>query len=508
MPAATWRRSARRRRGEGQRGFDVAKVSAAATWQRSARLRRGKGQRGASVEESLFGLVVGGRFVSGAGTEASSVPRQQLRTKDIVRFHLPLAVTFLSYGIVFNIINRSMSRGAGAATALAAFAVGQSLVDLFAGPAGSGNQWLVARGRDRRSHAVGVRVMWRIAAGVTLLLALVGFTPAGKLLYQGIFGAPERLSHQITAVVRIAMLLPMLWAWRNMSQSALMLRRQTHFLSAGVFLRLAFVVLFSVMLGRQDSIQGAAVGAVLWIGGMATEAVFLYVVARRALAELPPEPASGVLPTEGQVLKFLLPLMATGLLWAVARPLANAAMGRTPDPELSIAAFQVGWFASFLLVALQVEYRQVMVVFWSDLQSLVALRRFGLTLSLVLGCLMLFAGLGGVAAWFMRSVLSTPEHLVGPASRVFLVSAIGPVLWMVTELQVGQLLRNGTTTFIGLAKALNLAAMGVIVFAAVAIRPSLGPLIGAIGYLGGAAVEAALVCYYGRRIAAEPLGDN
>ncbi len=60
-----------------------------------------------------------------------------------------------------------MSQAHDAAVALAAFAVGQSIVDLFAGPAGSGNQWLIARGRDRRSFVVGVRVMLEIAVGVT-----------------------------------------------------------------------------------------------------------------------------------------------------------------------------------------------------------------------------------------------------------------------------------------------------------------------------------------------------
>jgi hypothetical protein len=129
---------------------------------------------------------------AGVARIAPADARPALRTWDIVRFHLPLAVTFLSYGIVFNIINASMSHSRDAAIALAAFAVGQSIVDLFAGPAGCGNQWLIARGRDRRSFLVGVRVMFEIAVGVTALLAVVAFTPAGQMLYQGVFGAPAR----------------------------------------------------------------------------------------------------------------------------------------------------------------------------------------------------------------------------------------------------------------------------------------------------------------------------
>ncbi|MDP2872137.1 MAG: hypothetical protein Q8P31_06325 [Bacillota bacterium] len=434
--------------------------------------------------------------------------RPALRTRDIVRFHLPLAVTFLSYGIVFNIINASMSQTRDAAIALAAFAVGQSIVDLFAGPAGSGNQWLIARGRDRRSFVVGVRVMLEIALGVTTLLALVAFTPAGKWLYQGVFGAPARLSDEITTVIKFGLPLPIMWAWRNVSQSILMLRRQTHFMTVGVFLRLGTVWGLSLLLGGQSWVQGAGLGAVLWVAGMTVEAVFAFAVASRAFRGLPAEPASGVLPARSSVWRFLVPLMATGLLWAVARPFANAAMARTLDPERSIAAFQVAWFASFLLVALQVEFRQVMVVFWADRQSLAALRRFGLYLSGALSCLTLLLGITGAAAWFMRTVLGTPEELVSLANKVFIVAALGPVLWMLTELQVGQLLRNGMTTVIGMAKTVNLVVMGTLMFSLVALYPGLGALVGAIGHIGGAAAEAGVTYWFGRKVSAEPIGDD
>lgn len=456
---------------------------------------------------STAGSTQTARAASSAAVQPA--PHAALRVADIVRFHLPLAVTFLSYGIVFNIINAAMSETRDAAVALAAFAVGQSIVDLFAGPAGSGNQWLIARGRDQKSFWVGVRVMLEIASGVTLLLTAAAFTPFGQWLYQGVFGAPANLSSQISTVIKVALPLPMLWAWRNISQSVLMLRRQTKFLSAGVFLRLSFVGGMSLVLGRsgQQSVQGAALGALLWVGGMATEALFLFLVARRRFADLPAEPVSGAVPERAKVWKFLLPLMATGLLWATAKPLANAAMGRTLDPETAIAAFQVGWFASFLLVALQVEYRQVLVVFWADGQSLKALRRYGLVLSMALGGLTLLLGLTGVAEWFMRSVLGTPEQLIASARSVFVVSAVGPVFWMITELQVGQMLRNGTTAIVGIAKGVNLIAMVGVMLPLVALKPSLGGLIGALGYVAGAGVEAAVVCWAGRKVAADPVGD-
>ena len=241
---------------------------------------------------------------------------------------------------------------------------------------------------------------------------------------------------------------------------------------------------------------------------MAVEALFLFAVARKAYRLLPDAPAEGVLPTRGSVMRFLAPLMATSLMWAAGRPMANAAMARTMQAENAIAAFQVGWFVSFLIVALQVEFRQVFVVLWSDRQSRETLRRYGLGLSVILAGATLLCGLTGVAAWFMRNVLGTPAHLIGPANSVFIVAALGPMFWMVTELQIGQLLRDGKTALISVAKGANLVGMGLLMLLLLWLAPGLGPLIGAWGYVFGAAMEAGTLYWAGRGMRPVPAGGD
>lgn len=421
---------------------------------------------------------------------------------------MPLAVTFLSYGVVFNIINAAMSQDPDAAMALAAFAVGQSIVDLFAAPAGTGNQWLLARGRDRKSFAVGAKVMIQIAAVVSGLLLVTAFTPVGRWLFLSVFGAPARLSSQISTVIKIALPMPFAWALRNMSGSVVMLRRQTHFLSLGVALRLAAVWAMSLALGRQTAIHGAALGAVLWLVGMAVEALFLAAVAWRGLKQLPSAPATGAPPAAGQVLRFILPLIVTGLGWAVSRPLANAIMARTPQAESAIAAFQVGWFVSFLLIALQIEFRQVFVVFWSDRHSFRLLRRYALGLSAGLTVLTVLLGIAGPATWFMRSLLGTPEELIPLARSVFIASALGPLPWVVIELHTGRLLRTGRTPVIGLAKTANLLVMALTMVTMLMLAPSLGPLIGVSGYVVGSIAEAIYLARVARALPEAPVGDD
>jgi len=433
--------------------------------------------------------------VSAAATSASAshgpaLTAHTLRPAEILRFHAPVAATILSYAIVFNILNSAMARTAQAAAALAAFAVAQGLIDLVASPAGMGNQWIVARGRDRASLKVGVRVMAQMVATVTILIALIGWTPVGRFVYFDFFGAPEHLFDSINGAVRACVLMPVLWALRNAGQAILMLRRQTQLMTAGVLVRLAWVWTASTWLLRVPAIGGAVMGGILWISGMGVEATFLVLAARRHIRALPAAPDADSLPaTPGRIWRFLLPLMASAILWALGKPLIIAAMARTADPETSIAAYQVAWHAAFLLLSVQADFRQAVVVFWNDAASLKALTRFGYWLGAVISLVMLGLGVSGGAQWFLRVVLGTPSSLAAVGGRLFLILGLLPLLWIISEIYVGRLLRNGTTAAIGSAKVVNMAVMIATVFGLTFAAPGLGPLTGAIALVAGHSAE-------------------
>ncbi len=435
--------------------------------------------------------------------------RQGLRGTDILRFHAPVAATIVSYSIVFNILNSAMARTPMAASALAAFAVAQSLVDLLAAPSGMGNQWILARGRDRASLRVGARVIAQVVAIVTATIAAVGWTPLGRWIYIDLFSAPAGLYSSINGVIRVCVLMPAIWAVRNAGQSILMLKRQTHLMTAGVMVRLAWVLFASTMLLRVAGLDGAVLGGLLWISGIAVEATFLILAARRHLPTLPAEPVDGnLVPTPPKIWGFLLPLMGTAFLWTLGRPLMNAAMARTADPETSIATFQVAWHAASLLLSLQSDFRQIVVVFWTDEGSLKALTRFALTLGGIIAVLMVALGLTGGATWFLQSVLGAPAHLTKLAGTLFVIVAVLPVLTILTEVYIGRLLRNGTTRVMMVAKAINMAVMVAIMFGLAGVFPSLGPLVGVIGMVAGHGAELAAIRHANRNLAPVPAVDG
>jgi hypothetical protein len=430
-------------------------------------------------------------------------------TAELLRFYAPLAATTMFYAIIFNVMNSAMARTAEAAAALAAFAVGQSVADMLAVPAGSGHQWLIARGRDRKSFMAGLRVMFQIIGLVTALLTLAAFTPAGRWLYQGILGAPETLSGGIVAVIRVCLPLGFIFTLRGASQSVLMLRRQTHLMTIGVCIRLGYVFLAAMVFGKLPW-HGAAIGGLIWVTSMFVEGSFDFLMARRLFRELPEGPADGAAPPEAaRIWRFLLPLIATSLLWSFGKPVLNMGMARSLQPETSMAVYQVAWNAAWLLIAyVQGSFRQVIVVFWNDETTLRSLQRFAVRLAVTVSTLMLTLTLSGVATWFLRSVVGAAEEIVQASRGVLMVMSTLPLALVATEVCIGRLLRNGTTEAIGVAKGANLACMSVAAFGLAALAPGLNAMIGALGMLAGVAGELAVGYLAVRRIGHAPAAGD
>lgn len=438
---------------------------------------------------------------------AAPAPKTALLTNpEIVKFYIPLAATTMFYAVVFNVMNSAMAKTAEAAAALAAFSVGQSIADMIAVPAGTGHQWLIARGRDKSSFRIGLRVMFQIIVGVTILLALAGWTGLGTWLYQDVFNAPPHLSDGIRQAIRVCLPLPIIFTMRGASQSVLMLRRKTHLMTAGVIVRLSYIIVASAILPRILPLHGGAIGAVLWASGMAVEGLFDLAMARHIFRELPDAPADDEpLPTNSQVWTFLLPLIASSLLWSLGKPILNLGMARSTDPETAIATYQVAWNAAWLLVAyVQGGFRQVVVVFWNDEQSLRKLQSFAVKLAVLVSALLFGLTITGVASWFLRDVVGAAPELIRPSRDVLLVMSTLPLALVATEVSIGRLLRNGTTAAVGLAKGANLAAMALVVFGLAVLAPGAGALIGAFGALAGVCGELAVAYWATKRIGTRP----
>jgi hypothetical protein len=326
-------------------------------------------------------------------------------------------------------------------------------------------------------------------------------------VYGRLLGAPAGLWPHIAAVLWVAVPLPVVLVVRGACQNVLMLVRKPQLMTAGVVVRLCYTVVMATMLLRRE-VPGALVGAILWVTGMAVEALFDLAMAWRVYDQYPVGEAGAELPPAGAIWRFLLPLIATNLCWSLGKPVLNAGLSRTLTPERSIAVFQMASYAAWLLLAYaQNGYRKAVVVFWHDRQTLAALNRFGVFLASTITVLMLAATASGGAAWFLSHVVGAPGELVRPATAVLLAMSWLPLPLVATEMHLGRLLRSGNTRSMGVAKGASILAIVATVLLLSRVVPGAGAMVGVTGMSAGILAEWWVARQAAGRLGGIPAGD-
>ncbi len=419
-------------------------------------------------------------------------PCERHRVNSILRFQVPMGLTALMMASGFSIINAGLARTLHPETALAAFALGQTVTNMFGSPVWSARQMLLAFSTDRDSMNAAVRVAVSVAALVMIWIALLGYTPLGRFVYVDIFGASDDLFPEVLSVVRICIFLPLVHLIRAWPQSILMRREQTILMTHAMVIRMAGMLAMALYMPGLGYLEGASLGAFIWIAGMGIEGIMCLIFALPRF----PEVYGVVLPegesasTTGDCLRFLLPIIAQGLLMTFSLPAVNAGLARTISPERNLAVFQVSWSIAFMFLAfIMVNLSQTVLVLLRDVAWWRSLRRVGVTLSAAISALMIAFVLSGASEWILREIIEVNPALLPATKVVLLLMASAPYLSGLVELKTGIALRRGTTAIVGMGKALDLAAVAAVVFGLSAIFPHLGAAVGPIAFGCGLALN-------------------
>ncbi len=419
-------------------------------------------------------------------------PGERHRVNSILRFQIPMGLTALMMASGFSIINAGLARTVHPETALAAFALGQTVTNMFGSPVWSARQMLLAFSTDRHSMNSAVRVAATVAALVMAWIALLGYTPLGRLVYVDIFGAGEDLFPEVLSVVRICIFLPFVHFIRAWPQSILMRRERTILMTFAMIIRMAGMLAMALFMPGLGYLEGASLGAFIWIAGMGIEGIMCIIFALPRFEEVygvePPEGESPA--TTGDCLRFLLPMIAQGLLMTFSLPAINAGLARTASPERNLAIFQVSWSIAFMFIAfLMINLSQTVLVLLRDLRWWRSLRRVGITLSAAISTIMAVFVLCGASDWVLRELIGVDPTLLPATRLVLLLLSVAPFLTGLVELRSGIALRRGSTAVVGVGKALDIAALAAVVFGLSVIFPNLGAIVGPIAFAFGLAVN-------------------
>jgi|SRR5262245_24848236 len=328
-----------------------------------------------------------------------------LRLGQVAATWLPLAGSWLLMGLELPAVSAVMARLPHATVSLAAYGgVVFPLALLIESPILMLLTASTALSRDAASYRVVRRFMWAASGALTVLHALLAFTPLFDLVAGSVIGVPEPVREPARLGLRIMLPWTLAIAYRRTQQGVLIRFGESRAVTWGTLVRLATLALVLAIGARIASLPGIVVGTGAVAAAVVAEALF----ANRAVAPLRRGALASASPVEPPLtmrrfLRFYAPLSATPLLNFIAMPLAAAAMSRMPNALESLAAWPVLSGATFAVRSMGFAYNEVVVALLDRASPLPALRRFAWFVSAV-SVLVLLAGAATPLglAWFER----------------------------------------------------------------------------------------------------------
>ncbi len=410
----------------------------------------------------------------------------------------PLALSFTLMMLESPATNAILARFTEPSIQIAGFGVALGLSLLIESPVIMLLATAIALVGGRESFYAVLRFVLTLMISLTLLTALIAFTPLYDWIALRLLGLPARVAE----AGRVAMQVMLLWTaaigWRRFLQGVLVRYGGARFVSWGTAIRLASIVAVGVGLLWWNGLPGAVVGACMVMAGVIVEAIAatlfaLPILRERVLSHF----ETGATLTQRAIWKFHLPLAGTTLLTLLVHPITAAALARLPQPELAIAAWQVV-FGSLLALrswgfALQEASVAVLQQGTPPRELLRFTHKVALGTTLALG-LLAFTPL---ASLFTERLLALRGELSAPVRYGFQLCLLLPALTAYGSYLRGALIHAKRTAVVYRGMALNLAvnALGLVIgvwlartLGGATVEASL--LVGVAAFQGAAAVEA------------------
>lgn len=330
---------------------------------------------------------------------------------------------------------------------------------------------------------------------VSVVAALLALTPLSGLVLERLFATEGRIRDE--AAVSLIALIPFpALAIARMHLYGVALRSERPIVVWGGTVGGAIAVLGTAVLLLVGGVEGAAVAAIAVSVGAGLEVAGLVVVTGSVRAvSLPAVDA----PSQRVLMSFFTPLLFAAFLPAVSTPLITATVARSPEPDVSLAAFPLAMsvFTFVTLVAGGVQPTVLSLLHRGDEPR--GVRRFAVLVGFV-------AMIGGLlVAWVPPLTELVVEDLLGASGRLSDLTVVGlrvlsflPPLLTVEQLYAAALLQTRRTRALVYVNAWRL--LGLLLFVALVPLATdwTGAAIGAGAIAFTLSLEAVVAVIYGR----------
>ncbi len=378
---------------------------------------------------------------------------------------LPLALSFTLMMMESPATNAILSRFPDSATHLAGFGAALGLSLLIESPVIMLLATAIALVQGRESFLALMRFVLLLISGLTLLTALIAFTPLYDAIAFHLMGLPPAVGEAGRSAMRVMLLWTALIGWRRFLQGVLVRYGGARFVTWGTAIRLVSILTVGLALLWWNRLPGAIVGALMVMTGVFVEAVvttlFVYPVLRERVLTVHEESPTLTLRA---IWRFHLPLALTTLLTLLVHPITASALARMPEPEVTLASWTVVFGSLLIVRSWGMALQEATVAALQQGVSMETLRRFTLWVALGTSGFLAAVVFTPLLALFTDRVLALAPELK-PVRYGILLCLLLPAFTAIGSTLRGVLILRKQTSVVYRGMALNLLVNTGLLFA-------------------------------------------
>ena len=405
-------------------------------------------------------------------------------------FYWPLALTGAVTVLGTQIQNGVLARMENAAAILAAYAVAQAVLSLFNAAQAFAPQLTTRFARGAKATARVRGFILGISAALAGLVALLA--TLGQPLIIASFSLSPALQAQTFAF--LLALAPMVWlnGMRFYLVGRLIQQERTGRVTVlnGIHLTALIVSLAAGLALRLDPVL-TLVGAQA-LAGLVHATLAIGALRPGAEAAAGSEAESEELPSYQRLRAFFGPVVLTGIMFALSRPILYAAIGGTGDGILTIAALRIAFDFTFFFQQAANQFRHFFVTFGLD--AMAEKRRFMIRVALGLTLAMALTAFTPLGPLLIAEGIGAEAEVTRRALAALQVMTLLPLLIILRNLFHGILMveeRTGGMALGSILRVLTIAGLAQLLAPVGLLTPSTA----AWTLLAGFATETAVVAY-------------
>jgi hypothetical protein len=266
--------------------------------------------------------------------------------------------------------------------------------------------------KDRASYLL-IRkftIHWMIL--LTLVTALMGFTPLFDLVVVRIMGIPTEVAYWVRIGLRIMLFWSAAIGWRRFLQGIMIRYGHTKWVAWGTVVRLITSAGTVIALYTSTELSGVVIGSTALVIGVIAEALFATIAVQPILKEhfaLNSPSAEGNVLTYRELFWFHLPLATTSLLILLVQPMVSISLSRSPTPTLALAAWSIVFQIMLVMRSPALALPEVVIALTDGLRTFAPLRRFTLTLVTITSLFMIALTLTPLINFYLLGVQDTTD---------------------------------------------------------------------------------------------------